>query len=155
MQPETRYARSGDVSLAYQVSGEGPFDLVIFPGWVTNLELFWEDPNYRAHFERLGKFSRLIRFDKRGTGDARGRREGRAGCGGIGARGCDRNLRGPSARSALRCDLSRACVRSCALRLDAAFLPRARLSMGTDAGRGAGRNRGRSEAVGNPRVRNR
>jgi pimeloyl-ACP methyl ester carboxylesterase len=67
-QPETRYARSGDVSIAYQVSGAGPFDLVISPGWVTNLELFWEDPNCRAHFERLGKFSRLIRFDKRGTG---------------------------------------------------------------------------------------
>jgi pimeloyl-ACP methyl ester carboxylesterase len=67
-QPETHYARSGDVSIAYQVSGEGPFDLVIFPGWITNLELMWDDPKYRAHFERLGSFARLIRFDKRGTG---------------------------------------------------------------------------------------
>jgi pimeloyl-ACP methyl ester carboxylesterase len=67
-QPATCYARSGDVSIAYQVSGEGPFDLVVFPGWVTNVELQWEDERYAAHFERLGSFSRLIRFDKRGTG---------------------------------------------------------------------------------------
>jgi pimeloyl-ACP methyl ester carboxylesterase len=67
-QLETRYARSGQVSIAYQVSGSGSFDLVIFPGWVTNVELMLEDARYRAHFERLGAFARLIRFDKRGTG---------------------------------------------------------------------------------------
>jgi pimeloyl-ACP methyl ester carboxylesterase len=66
--PETRYARSGDVNIAYQVLGAGPFDLIIFPGWITNLELLWDDAKYRAHFERLGSFARLIRFDKRGTG---------------------------------------------------------------------------------------
>jgi pimeloyl-ACP methyl ester carboxylesterase len=68
VQPDTCYARSGDVSIAYQVSGDGPFDLVVFPGWITNVELMWEDESYRAHFERLGSFCRLIRFDKRGTG---------------------------------------------------------------------------------------
>jgi class 3 adenylate cyclase len=67
-QPETRYARSGDVSIAYQVSGGGSFDLVVFPAWITNVELMWDDPKYRTHFERLGSFARLIRFDKRGTG---------------------------------------------------------------------------------------
>jgi class 3 adenylate cyclase len=66
--PETRYARSGDVHIAYQVSGAGPLDLVVVPGAFTNLELAWEIPGY-AHFDsRLAAFSRLIRFDKRGTG---------------------------------------------------------------------------------------
>jgi pimeloyl-ACP methyl ester carboxylesterase len=67
-EPETRYARSGDVSIAYQVSGAGAFDLVLFPGWVTNVEVMWEDPKYRALWERLGSFARFIQFDKRGTG---------------------------------------------------------------------------------------
>jgi hypothetical protein len=67
-QHETRYARSGDVSIAYQVSGAGAFDLVLFPGWVTNVEVMWEDPKYRALWERLGSFARFIQFDKRGTG---------------------------------------------------------------------------------------
>jgi hypothetical protein len=49
-------------------SGTGPFDLVIFLGPITNVELMWEDADYRVHFERLGSFARLIRFDKRGTG---------------------------------------------------------------------------------------
>ncbi|HEX6442145.1 MAG TPA: alpha/beta fold hydrolase [Stellaceae bacterium] len=66
--PETRYAKSGDVHIAYQVFGEGPLDLVVVPGAFTNLELAWELPGY-AHFDqRLAAFSRLIRFDKRGMG---------------------------------------------------------------------------------------
>jgi pimeloyl-ACP methyl ester carboxylesterase len=65
---ETRYARSGDVSIAYQVVGDGPFDLVYVPGWVSNIELMWDEPDYAAFLERLASFSRLIIFDKRGTG---------------------------------------------------------------------------------------
>ena len=68
VQPETQYARSGEVSIAYQVIGEGPFDLVYVPGWVSNVELTWEDPRREAFFQRLASFSRLILFDKRGTG---------------------------------------------------------------------------------------
>ncbi len=68
MRPETRYTRSGDVNIAYQVTGEGPFDLVLVAGWVSHLEYAWEDPHHARFFERLGSFSRLIRFDKRGTG---------------------------------------------------------------------------------------
>ena len=66
--PETRYAKSGDVNIAYQVVGEGPFDLIHVPPFVSNLELQWEDPAERRYFERLASFSRLIMFDKRGTG---------------------------------------------------------------------------------------
>ena len=63
-----RYARSGDVSIAYQIVGDGPRDLVIVPGWVSNLEAAWEDPGMARVFDRLASFSRLILFDKRGTG---------------------------------------------------------------------------------------
>src|SRR5439155_9981590 len=66
--PDTRYARSGDVSIAYQVFGEGPVDLVYVPGWVSHVELAWELPDLVLGFERLASFSRLILFDKRGTG---------------------------------------------------------------------------------------
>ena len=68
MQPETRYARSGDVNIAYQVVGEGPLDLVYVPGWVSNVELNWAEPLHAAFLGRLASFSRLIVFDKRGTG---------------------------------------------------------------------------------------
>jgi len=68
MQPETRYARSGDLNVAYQVTGEGPRDLVYVPGWVSNIELMWEEPAMAHFLERLASFSRLILFDKRGTG---------------------------------------------------------------------------------------
>ncbi len=68
MIPETRYARSGKISIAYQVVGSGPIDLVIVPGWLSNIELFWEEPNIVRFFEKLTTFSRLILFDKRGTG---------------------------------------------------------------------------------------
>ncbi|HEV8420840.1 MAG TPA: adenylate/guanylate cyclase domain-containing protein, partial [Actinomycetota bacterium] len=66
--PETRYAKSGDVNIAYQVVGEGKLDLVFVSGWISNVELSWEEPNLRHFLERLASFSRLILFDKRGTG---------------------------------------------------------------------------------------
>src|SRR2546428_5053697 len=66
--PKTRYARSGDVNIAYQIVGEGPMDLVYVPGWVSNIETAWEDPRVSRFLERLVSFSRLILFDKRGTG---------------------------------------------------------------------------------------
>jgi class 3 adenylate cyclase len=66
--PETRYAKSGDLRIAYQVVGSGPFDLIYVPGYVSNIELFWERPQWANFFSRLAGFSRLILFDKRGTG---------------------------------------------------------------------------------------
>jgi class 3 adenylate cyclase len=66
--PETRYAQSGEVSIAYQVIGEGLFDVVYAPAFVSHVELAWEIPSLAAYFRRLASFSRLIRFDKRGTG---------------------------------------------------------------------------------------
>ena len=68
MLPETRYAKSGDLNIAYQVSGGGPFDLVFVPGYITHVEVQWEIPSFAPALERLGSFARLIRFDKRGTG---------------------------------------------------------------------------------------
>jgi pimeloyl-ACP methyl ester carboxylesterase len=66
--PETRFAKSGDVNIAYQVVGQGPFDLVYVPGWISNIELMWEEPAHAHLLGRLARFSRLILFDKRGTG---------------------------------------------------------------------------------------
>jgi pimeloyl-ACP methyl ester carboxylesterase len=66
--PQTQYAKSGDINIAYQVVGEGPFDLVYVPGWISNVELFWERPKPARFLEQLASFSRLILFDKRGTG---------------------------------------------------------------------------------------
>jgi pimeloyl-ACP methyl ester carboxylesterase/DNA-binding CsgD family transcriptional regulator len=66
--PQTRYARSGEVRIAYQVIGNGPVDLVFVPGFLSNLEVHWEDPGYSHLLQRLGGFTRLIQFDKRGTG---------------------------------------------------------------------------------------
>jgi pimeloyl-ACP methyl ester carboxylesterase len=68
MKPETRYARSGDVNIAYQVVGEGPRDLVLVSGWVSNLDVFWEEPRAERFLQRLASVGRLIMFDKRGTG---------------------------------------------------------------------------------------
>jgi pimeloyl-ACP methyl ester carboxylesterase len=68
MTPQTRYARSGDVNIAYQVVGDAPRDLVLVPGWISNVEVFWEDPACARFLGRLASFSRLILFDKRGTG---------------------------------------------------------------------------------------
>jgi len=66
--PETRYAKSGELRIAYQVVGGGPLDLVFVPGFVSNIDLDWEMPERAYFFGRLSAFSRLIRFDKRGTG---------------------------------------------------------------------------------------
>ena len=66
--PRTRYARSGDLSIAYQVVGEGPLDLVLAPGFISHLEWAWQAPELRRYLERLAEFSRLVLFDKRGTG---------------------------------------------------------------------------------------
>jgi class 3 adenylate cyclase len=66
--PKTRYARNGGVSLAYQVFGEGDFDLLLITGWIPSMEAFWMDPLHARFYERLGSFARVICMDKRGTG---------------------------------------------------------------------------------------
>jgi class 3 adenylate cyclase len=66
--PSTHYVKSDDVHIAYQVIGEGPFDLLFVPGFVSNVETIWQSPELSAFFRRLASFSRLILFDKRGTG---------------------------------------------------------------------------------------
>jgi class 3 adenylate cyclase/pimeloyl-ACP methyl ester carboxylesterase len=66
--PKTQYAKSGEVHIAYQVTGNGPVDLIMVPGWVSNIELSWESVEYSRFLERLASFTRLILFDKRGTG---------------------------------------------------------------------------------------
>ena len=66
--PRTRYAKSGDVSVAYQVHGDGPLDLVVASGFFSHLEVMWENPRAEAFLRRLGSFARVIRFDRRGTG---------------------------------------------------------------------------------------
>ena len=68
MQAETRYAKSDGVNIAYQVTGDGPLDLVMVMGFISHLELDWEEPRAAHFIERLSSFARLIRFDKRGTG---------------------------------------------------------------------------------------
>lgn len=66
--PETQYTSIGDISIAYQVVGDGPFDLVYAPGWLSNVEFAWESPHYTEFFTKLGRFCRVLIFDKRGTG---------------------------------------------------------------------------------------
>ena len=66
--PRTRYARSGDLNIAYQVFGSGSLDLVYVPGWVSHVEETWESPDYAEFLRRLGSFARVVMFDKRGTG---------------------------------------------------------------------------------------
>ena len=68
MQPVTRYAKSGDIHVAYQVFGEGPLNLVIAPFFVSNVEVFWEYPDAARWLLRLASFARVTMFDKRGTG---------------------------------------------------------------------------------------
>ena len=68
MLPTTRYTKSGGVNIAYQTVGDGPRDLVVVPGWVSNIDAFWEEPSLARLFTRLASFSRVILFDKRGTG---------------------------------------------------------------------------------------
>ena len=66
--PKTKYAKSGNVSIAYQVFGDGPLDLVYVPGWISHVEHMWEEPGYARFLARLAMFARVIIFDKRGTG---------------------------------------------------------------------------------------
>ena len=66
--PETRYARSGDVMVAYQVLGQGPFDVVIAPPWVSHVELVWEIASWTALLHGFAEHARVLLFDKRGTG---------------------------------------------------------------------------------------
>src|SRR5262245_31745259 len=66
--PSTHYVKSDDVHIAYQVLGEGSFELLFVPGFVSNIEAIWQSPEQSAFFRRLASFSRLILFDKRGTG---------------------------------------------------------------------------------------
>jgi pimeloyl-ACP methyl ester carboxylesterase len=66
--PRVSYARSGSVNIAYQVVGDGPVDLVFVMGWVSHLEYFWNEPSFARFLDRLAGMSRLILFDKRGTG---------------------------------------------------------------------------------------
>jgi class 3 adenylate cyclase len=68
MAPKTRYAKIGDGSIAYQVLGDGPLDLVFIPGFVSNLDFYWEMPTTTRIFERLASFARVVLWDKRGTG---------------------------------------------------------------------------------------
>ena len=68
MPPQTRYARSGDVNIAYQVHGDGPVDLLLNVGMISHLEHLWEEPGVVRLFDRLAEFSRLIILDRRGTG---------------------------------------------------------------------------------------
>lgn len=68
MTPETRYAKSGEVNIAYQVVGEGEVDLLFVPGWVSHIEYAWEEPTFAPFLERMASFSRLILLDRRGTG---------------------------------------------------------------------------------------
>ena len=67
-EPETKYAKSGDVHIAYRAVGDGPFDLVFVPGWVSHVEYAWEEPSLGKFLRRLASFSRLLILDRRGTG---------------------------------------------------------------------------------------
>ena len=67
-EPETRYVKSGDAHIAYQVVGDGPADLIVVRGYISHLDVAWESPALAAFYRRLASFCRLILFDKRGTG---------------------------------------------------------------------------------------
>jgi pimeloyl-ACP methyl ester carboxylesterase len=68
MLPKTRYAKSGNVHVAYQTFGNGDIDLVFVPGFVSNIEIYWEEPHFARWLRRLASIARVITFDKRGTG---------------------------------------------------------------------------------------
>jgi pimeloyl-ACP methyl ester carboxylesterase/class 3 adenylate cyclase/DNA-binding CsgD family transcriptional regulator len=68
MPPETKYAKSGEINIAYQVVGTGVVDLVFVMGWASHLDWSWQEPSFARFLRRLASFSRLIQFDKRGTG---------------------------------------------------------------------------------------
>ena len=68
MTPETQYAENDGVSIVYQVFGDGPYDLIYIPGWLSNLDIFWEEPRVARFLLSLARFSRAIVIDRRGTG---------------------------------------------------------------------------------------
>src|SRR5207302_2295045 len=68
MAPETLYTRSGELYIAYQVVGDGSIDIIWVPGWISNIDHYWEEPAVARYFNRIASFSRLILFDRRGTG---------------------------------------------------------------------------------------
>ena len=68
MAPQTRYARCGELSIAYKVIGDGPRDIIIVPGWVSHVELLWTDPGFHRFMQDLTDFARVFIYDKRGTG---------------------------------------------------------------------------------------
>lgn len=68
MQPQTHYAKSGDIHVAYQVFGEGPTNLVLVPGFVSNIENYWDEPELARGLRRMASYARVVMFDKRGTG---------------------------------------------------------------------------------------
>src|SRR5437764_8261333 len=68
MQPVTQYAKSGDVHIAYQAFGDGPINLVMVPGFVSNVENYWDEPDFARFLTRLASYARVVTFDKRGTG---------------------------------------------------------------------------------------
>jgi len=68
MTPRTRYAKYGDLNIAYQITGEGALDIVLIPSFVSNIEFWWTSPVVKSWFDRLASFARLILFDKAGTG---------------------------------------------------------------------------------------
>jgi len=68
LKPITKYTKSGRINIAYQVFGDGAIDMVYVPGWVSNIDLMWDNPELVHFFTELTKFARLILFDKRGTG---------------------------------------------------------------------------------------
>ena len=68
MQPVTQYARSGDVHIAYQAFGNGSINLVMVPGFVSNVENYSDEPDFARFLNRLGSYARVVTFDKRGTG---------------------------------------------------------------------------------------
>jgi pimeloyl-ACP methyl ester carboxylesterase len=70
VEPETRYARLGEARVAYQVVGDGPPDLILSAGTFGNIDLDWEDPLAARMYRRIATFSRLIRFDRRGSGSS-------------------------------------------------------------------------------------
>jgi pimeloyl-ACP methyl ester carboxylesterase len=68
MQPDARYAKSGNIHVGYQVFGEGPINLVIVPGFVSNIELFWDEADLARFLLRIAGYGRVAIFDKRGAG---------------------------------------------------------------------------------------
>src|SRR2546430_16959116 len=68
MQPITQYAKSGDVHIAYQGFGAGPINLVVVPGFVSNIENYWDEPDLARFLRRLGSYARVVTFDKLVTG---------------------------------------------------------------------------------------